>query len=209
MKRVFFIIGIQLFITACVVVAPYINNDVKLYMTNNFGISIGLMIFGCTISCCMTCNKHYSRATPIKFILLTLFTLCKAYCVAYVAAALDPMIVLQATLMTTGVTIFLAAYATYTAKDFTTCHGIMACWGVSVVLYALIILTWGNNIGTLFALLGIMMAAIHFVIDIQRICGGRREDILEDDYVLGALLIYMDIITMFLGILRLCKCCNK
>ncbi len=112
--------------------------------------------------------------------------------------------------MTAGVTLILALYATTTAKDFTTCHGLMVCWGTAIILYGLIILTWGNKYwGTLFALIGLMFAAIHLVIDIQKICGGKREDINDDDYVLGALLIYMDIITMFLGILRVCSCCKK
>jgi len=130
--------------------------------------------------------------------------------VATVASALEPIVVLQAMMMTAGVTLILALYATFTSKDFTTCNGIMVCWGTCMVLYFLIILTWDNShVGTLFALIGIMFAAILFVIDIQSICGGKRKDILEDDYVLGALLIYMDVITMFSGILKLCSCCKK
>jgi len=112
--------------------------------------------------------------------------------------------------MTAGTTIALAIYAMVTAKDFTTCHGIMVCWGTSIIFYCLIILVWDNmHIGTLIALFGIMFAAIHFVIDIQKICGGKRKDIFEDDYVLGALLIYIDIVTMFVGVLRLCSCCKN
>ena len=167
MKIVFLIIGMQLLVTACVVLAPYINADFKLFMKKNFGIAIGLMVLGCTISCCMTCNKKLSRDSPIKYILLTLFTCCKAYCVANVAAAIEPVIVLQAMLMTAGVTLILALYATMTAKDFTTSHGLMVCWGASIILYGLIILTWGNKYwGTFFALIALMFASIHFVIDI-------------------------------------------
>ena len=210
MKRVFLIIGIQLALTACIVIAPTVNEKVKIFMKKNFGISIGLMALGCTISCCMTCKKKYSRAAPLKYLLLTIFTLCKAYTVATIASALEPIVVLQAMIMTAGVTLILALYATFTSKDFTTCHGVMVCWGTCMVLYFLIILTWDNkHMGTLFALIGIMFAAILFVIDIQSICGGKRKDILEDDYVLGALLIYMDVITMFSGILKLCSCCKK
>ncbi len=112
--------------------------------------------------------------------------------------------------MTAGVTISLAVFAMVTSKDFTSCQGVMVCWGASLFVYLLIILTWDNqNIGTLIALFGIMFAAIHLVFDIQTLFGGKRKDIYIDDYVLGALLIYIDIITMFVGVLRLCSCCKK
>ena len=54
-----------------------------------------------------------------------------------------------------------------------------------------------------------MFAAIALVVDIQSICGGKRDDILEDDFVLGAMLIYMDVITMFTAILKICSICKK
>ena len=57
MKRVFLIISIQLALTACIVIAPTVNEKVKIFMKKNFGISIALMTLGCTISCCMTCKK--------------------------------------------------------------------------------------------------------------------------------------------------------
>jgi hypothetical protein len=44
---------------------------------------------------------------------------------------------------------------------------------------------------------------IYLVIDTQLIIGGRRLAISMDDYVVGALILYMDIIQIFLYLLQL------
>jgi FtsH-binding integral membrane protein len=51
--------------------------------------------------------------------------------------------------------------------------------------------------------LGAILAGILLIIDTQMIVGGERSfQISMDDYVLGALVLYVDIIRLFLYILR-------
>jgi hypothetical protein len=45
--------------------------------------------------------------------------------------------------------------------------------------------------------------SIYIVIDTQKILGGKNKELMLDDYVLGATILYVDIISLFLKLLRL------
>jgi hypothetical protein len=44
---------------------------------------------------------------------------------------------------------------------------------------------------------------IYLLIDIQLVMGGKRNNLSLDNYVMGAMMIYMDIINLFIEILRI------
>jgi FtsH-binding integral membrane protein len=45
--------------------------------------------------------------------------------------------------------------------------------------------------------------SIYILVDTQMILGGKNRNLQLDDYVLGATILYMDIISLFLKILRI------
>ena len=55
----------------------------------------------------------------------------------------------------------------------------------------------------LYCCLGVIVFGIYIVIDTQLIIGGRRMEISMDDYVIGAMILYIDIIQLFLYLLRI------
>ncbi len=111
--------------------------------------------------------------------------------------------------MTGCVTFVIAVYAMTTKQDFSRCTGLMYSYACSFILYGLMTAIWGFNLGSFFALLLLILSALYMIMNIQTMSSGKRDDINKDDYVLGAIVIYMDILTIFLGILRLCKCCKN
>ena len=56
---------------------------------------------------------------------------------------------------------------------------------------------------TLIAVLIASIYSLYLIIDTQLIIGGRHIELSLDDYVLGAILLYVDIITLFIEILRI------
>jgi FtsH-binding integral membrane protein len=48
-----------------------------------------------------------------------------------------------------------------------------------------------------------MLFGIYLIIDTQLIIGGKRLELSLDDYVIGALILYMDIIQIFLYLLQM------
>ena len=50
---------------------------------------------------------------------------------------------------------------------------------------------------------GVIIGGLFLLIDTQLIVGGRRHELSIDDYVVGALILYLDIIYIFLELLKL------
>ena len=45
--------------------------------------------------------------------------------------------------------------------------------------------------------------SIYIIIDTQRMLGGKHQSLTLDDYVLGAIILYVDIISLFLKLLQI------
>jgi FtsH-binding integral membrane protein len=58
-------------------------------------------------------------------------------------------------------------------------------------------------LNNLLCALGVIIFGIYIIIDTQMIIGSHKYGIGMDDYILGALILYIDIIQLFLYILRL------
>jgi protein lifeguard len=51
---------------------------------------------------------------------------------------------------------------------------------------------------TVYAALGAFLFSAYLVYDIQLVMGGKRVEISTDEYIIAALMIYLDIINLFL-----------
>jgi FtsH-binding integral membrane protein len=103
-----------------------------------------------------------------------------------------------------GVVSALTLYAIFTRTDFT------IKWGIVIVLFMAMLflgifswIAWTPFLNTLYCSLGLILFGIYIVIDTQLIMGGKRFQLSMDDYVVGALLLYIDIIQIFLYILMI------
>lgn len=65
------------------------------------------------------------------------------------------------------------------------------------------IFVWSPFLNNLYCCLGTMLFGIYLIIDTQLIIGGKRLELSLDDYVIGALILYMDIIQIFLYLLQM------
>ena len=103
----------------------------------------------------------------------------------------------------TGAIIFaLTIYALGTKSDFSTCVAIILVVVICFVLFGIsFAFTLSSTLHTLWAVFGCIIAGIILVLDIQYLADGDRGCSL-DDYWLGALIIYVDIIRMFLYVLQ-------
>ena len=60
-----------------------------------------------------------------------------------------------------------------------------------------------NKLHTFYCMMGVIIYSIYLVIDTQLIMGGKRYQIELDDYILGAIILYTDIVMLFLYLLQL------
>ncbi len=174
------------------------------WIAQNFGLFIAVCVLYIVLAFTLICVRSLSRKVPINYILLAAFTLCVSYMVAACVCYISPEIVMTAAAVTAVVVIALTGYAYYTKTDFTICAPLMIVIGFGLmfcILFALIFsFSWGN-IFISFAC--VVIFGFYIIFDTQLILGKGRYQIGMDDYILGAVIIYIDIINLFLELLKI------
>lgn len=95
-------------------------------------------------------------------------------------------------------------YAIFTPNDFTTPFALLIAFFASIIMFGVFAWTsWIPILHTLYCTLGCILFSFYLVIDTQSIVGGRRYELSMDDYVAGALLLYIDIIQIFIYLLSI------
>lgn len=212
-RKVYAILGVQLFITSLCVLLPMYNDDVVRFMRNS-GAGVGVLIGACFgqifTSCALICCRGLARSVPTNYILLGIFTLCESYMVAFIASHYAPHVVVAAAFSTAGVTAAISVYAWTTKNDFTVCGPMLLVIifvSCMVSLWVLIFnLTGAIGFKTgqmILAGVAVVLFSFYLLFDTQLIMGGKRYEIEIDDYILGAIILYSDIITIFIYLLRI------
>ena len=174
-------------------------------------IGIAAAVLAMVLQCTLLCCQKVARKSPTNYVLLTLFTLSWVYLIGWICAMYSKEVVLGASLMTMILTISLTVYAFFTKSDFTALCGPFACWGllliitISMMMSIISMLVFSYTevwypFATGFA---VIIYGIFLLIDTQLIVGGKRYALSIDDYIIGALILYLDIIMIFLELLKL------
>ena len=107
--------------------------------------------------------------------------------------------------MTSIIVLSLTAFACCTSMDF-------VIWGpVLIIIISMALMMsmifmfvfFWDKLRTFYCAVGVIIYSIYLVIDTQLIMGGKRYEIEIDDYILGAIILYTDIIMIFLYLLRI------
>ena len=148
-------------------------------------------------------------------LLLLVFTLSEAYMVSFITTVYAEFkggaIVIVAACMTLGnyffnkaIVVALTLYAMFTRSDFSAGYGILFGMIAPFIMFGIFAwVSWIPVLHSLYCALGACLFAIYLVIDTQLIVGGGRYSLSMDDYVAGAMILYIDIIQIFLYILEL------
>jgi len=100
----------------------------------------------------------------------------------------------------------LTIYAYTTKTDVTMWGGILVCVSIGLLIFVLLAV-WLRSNWLYIALCSclVVLFGIFLVYDTQLIIGKKRHQLSEDDYILGALMLYLDIILIFTYILDLLR----
>eukprot|EP00879_Flechtneria_rotunda_P001372 GHRR01001523.1.p1 GENE.GHRR01001523.1~~GHRR01001523.1.p1 ORF type:complete len:244 (+),score=59.93 GHRR01001523.1:258-989(+) len=203
-RKVFGLLTAQLLITAGMTAAFMFSPPIKSYVYSNqwtfwtaFGVSLALVI---TLSCWEKARRQY----PLNMVFLFLFTACEAVLVATISSMYDTNIVLIAGTLTAGITLCLTLYAMQTKRDFTAAGGILFSLLFALIgagILSMFIHTRVMNI--VISAIGAAVFACYIVFDVQLMVGGGSYAISPDEYIFAAINIYLDIVNLFLYLLRL------
>lgn len=115
-------------------------------------------------------------------------------------------VVIIAATMTLAITLAATLYAMFTKTDFTTKWGIILVILCALLFLGIFSIFWYDRfLLILYCTLGVILFGIYLIIDTQLILGGKRLQFSIDDYAAAAMLLYIDIIQIFMYILAMLK----
>ena len=141
----------------------------------------------------------------MNYFLLLTFTLSESYLVGFISAAYDPLTVALAAILTALTTLAITIYSLTTSSDFTFASGALYMFGVVLLGCTLMAIFLPNHhiLRVVISGVSVVVFGLYLIFDIQMIVGGHYVEFTIDDYVLAAMQVYLDIVMIFLHLLRL------
>ncbi|CAI2372400.1 unnamed protein product [Moneuplotes crassus] len=203
--KVYSILVFCLGFTALLCIGPIVSKSVQDYLESNIWILITAAILSFVPLCILMYFIKVARRVPLNYILLLSFVFFQSIVVAYACASVgNAELVLIAALMTGGLTLILTIFACTTKIDFTLCWGAVFVLAGTLLLFGIFSLIFRSQVlNIVYVSLGIIVYGFYLLIDTQLVCGGKTWQLSEEDYIIGALILYIDIIVLFLKILAL------
>ncbi|CAG4946591.1 unnamed protein product [Parnassius apollo] len=205
-RKVYSILMCQLLITMGFIALFLFHEPTKRWVAQNsylFWVAFGVM-FVCLIA--MACCPEVRRKAPTNFIFLFIFTLAMSFLLGITTSVYDVKEVMMAVGITAGVCLALTLFAFQTKWDFTMMGGALVAASMVLLLFGIItIFTPRNDIVNLvYAAAGALLFSLYLVYDTQLMMGGKHKySISPEEYIFGALNLYLDIINIFIFILSI------
>ena len=206
-KKVYSILTVQLLCTFLISLIMYISPGTKAFIKSQGGQAllwlsvIGAFAILITIMCC----QEIARKFPGNYIALSSFTLCISYMVGTVTLAYTANSVLVAFGATMGITFALTIYAWQTKIDYTVYGSLLLSVLTGIIIASIVNIFLQNGIVEMvIAGISAILFSFYIIYDTQMIVSGDHEySFDEDDYVFAAIALYIDIINLFLNLLKL------
>jgi len=217
-RKVYSIVSVQLLITTLMVMLcmgplrPYL-----LYPQHTFPFTLFILSSVTALILCIAvaCYPEVGRRVPTNYFILGLFTLCEAYTVGFITVFAEPVDVLLAASLALSMTLVLTIYAFTTKSDFTTWGAFLwiAAWGLIAASLLFFFIAPSNPAFTplviTISVITIIIYGLYLVFDTQLIMGGKRYELSLDDYIIAAMVIYIDIIVLFLKFLEIIQAVRR
>lgn len=178
---------------------------VKMFVAANSWILMVAMISSFALILTLSFSEHCRKSHPLNLVLLFAFTAAEGLLVGAVSAQARTEVVILAFATTAGVSLALCMYAMRTKSDFTAYGGMLYAMLITLLMASLFSFFLHTPVTNLvISTVGAMLFSAYLVYDVQMLMGGEHQHKLSpDEYVMGAIAIYLDIIQIFLYILRI------
>lgn len=140
------------------------------------------------------------QETPTNYILLGIFTLMEAYAIGVIVTLYEVSSVLEAFVLTLAVTAGLTVFTFQTKRDFTVHYGCLFSFLWILILAGFIQMIFpGELMDRGIAIGGAILFSFFIIIDTQMML----HKLSPEEYIMAAINLYLDILNLFLHILRL------
>ena len=135
---------------------------------------------------------------------MTIFTLSYSWIIAAFTCLYTFSSVMTALFLTFVTVVTLTIYAWKTKEDYSVSGGTLIVSLVLLIFSSLIFALIGPPFfNMIITYLSLILFSVYLIYDTQLVVGKKKNFISTDDYIVGALKIYIDIVTLFIKILLL------
>lgn len=210
-KKVFGILSVQLFITFMFVLATVLSADLQSGLLKYWYVAIISSVISLIVVYVIIYTR-LGRKVPWNYILLFIFTICQTVTVGFVtantvkASEKGPMTVALAVGLTAAIVISLSLFAACTKKDFTKCGPFLMVCLVALMIGSICFYFFFKRsmiLNLIISVAGVIIFGLYLIMDIQMVIGDKKRKIQKDDYIIGAMMLYIDVIQIFMYLLQL------
>lgn len=213
-RKVYLILMLQLLVTFGFVCLFSLVHPIKSYIQTEgawfYWVSYGVFLVTYIV---LVCIPSVRRKVPGNFICLAVFTLAFSYMTGTISSFYDTTIVFVAAGVTCLVCLAISLFAIQTKIDFTMCSGMLFClcmvlfffgWSCLIFYFAFPanVFAW-RIMDCVYGGLAALVFSLFLVYDTQMVIGGRKHELSPEEYVYGALQLYIDVVYLFLILLSL------
>jgi FtsH-binding integral membrane protein len=123
--------------------------------------------------------------------------------VSFIAAQYEPRVVTAAAVCTAGMVIGITVYTFTTKNDFTVFGPLLFVIGFAILFIFPFFFLGSKTLHIFYVFLSVILFSFYLLFDTQLIMGGKRYQIDIDDYIMAAMILYLDIINIFLQLLKI------
>ena len=202
--KVFGIVAYQMVILFLVVLLGFMNSTFKEWLLTS------VLFYALAIIISFTClfipifKPNLLKAVPANYILLTIFTLSYSWIIAAFTLRFTATSVLTALFLTIVMVSCITIYAFKTKTDFTVFGGVLFTALILLIVCGIILIFVRIRILYLIYIYGgLILFCLYLLYDVQLLIGKGENKFDDDDYILAAINIYIDIIAIFIRILAI------
>ena len=202
--KVYGIIAYQILVTSLIVYLGIVNTWFQeVILKSKFFLGLNIVI---TITCLFLpmFSAKLLQKMPSNYIILTLFTISFSCIISMETNKYTIKSVMSALFLTLATVLTLTFYAWKTKTDFTVHSGTLLVCLVLLIFSSFIFMVVRIPFSNLLIMYGsLVLCCIYLIYDTQLLIGRRGKKFSEDDYILAAITLYLDIIVLFLQILKI------
>lgn len=197
-RKVYSILTVQLLATVAVSSISYMSESYKAWIQSHVW-AMYVSLFGAIGFMLLTYWKR--KSYPMNLALLGGFTVLEAYSISVIVSLTDSKVVLQALILTLGIFLALTLFACQTKYDFTTWMPYLfgGLWALILFGFVAIWFPYNSTAELIYGGLAALIFSGYILVDTQLV---MRHYHVEEE-IAAAISLYLDIINLFLAILRI------
>ncbi|XP_075789129.1 protein lifeguard 3-like [Pelodiscus sinensis] len=207
-RKVYTIISVQLLVTVGIIAVFTFVTPVRTFVQRNVAVYYASYAVFLVTYLVLACCQGPRRRFPWNIILLSIFTLAMAFMTGTIASMYSTNAVLITMVITAIVAIAVTVFCFQTKVDFTSCTGLFCVLGIVVMVTGIITaivlsfkyIAW---LHMLYAAIGAIVFTLFLAYNTQLVLGNRKNAISPEEYVYGAMEIYMNIVQIFTFLLQI------